>query len=65
MVTTTRTQAEAEARRAAGRDASFEVDFFCKSCKGHYTLEYRPALGEPLRCRCGAVNVLIYSAVRM
>ncbi len=48
----------------ARRDASFDVDFFCRSCKGHYTVEYLPALGEPLRCRCGATEVMIYSAVK-
>ncbi len=60
-----RTKPVDRTRIAARRDASFEVDFFCKSCKGHYTLEYRPALGEPLRCRCGATEVMIYSAVKM
>ncbi len=59
-----RTKPQDRTRIPDHRDTSFEVDFFCKSCKGHYTVEYRPALGEPLRCRCGASEVMIYSAVK-
>lgn len=64
MVTGTKSLSEAEDRPAHDRDVTFEVAFFCKSCKGHYTSEYRPAPGQPLRCRCGATNIVIYGAVQ-
>lgn len=64
MVSSTRPALGEERPVASYRDVSFEVDFFCKSCKGHYAAEYRPALGEPLHCRCGATTVMIYSAVK-
>lgn len=65
MVTSTKPMPEAQERPSRYRDASFEVAFFCKACKGHYTSEYQPALGRPLRCRCGATTLVVYGAVRM
>jgi len=65
MVTSTKPTLRAQERPSSYRGASFEVAFFCKACKGHYTSEYQPALGRPLRCRCGATNVVVYGAVRM
>jgi hypothetical protein len=47
--------------RRIGRTTSVEIEYFCRTCKGHYSRVVPIKSFESTRCRCGSANLLIYS----
>jgi hypothetical protein len=47
--------------RRIGRTTSVEIEYFCRTCKGHYSRIVPIKAFESTRCRCGSANLLIYS----
>jgi hypothetical protein len=47
--------------RRVGRTTSVEIEYFCRTCKGHYSRVVPVKAFETTRCRCGSSNLLIYS----
>ena len=44
-----------------GRASRVEIDYFCRSCRGHFSSSVPVAALEQASCRCGSRDLLVYS----
>jgi len=49
------------AMRRIGASSRVELEYYCKSCKGHYSSTVPVATMEETRCRCGSPDLLVYN----
>ncbi len=61
MKTTARIPDKLDVARHVERTTSVEIEYFCRTCKGHYSRVVPVKAFETTRCRCGSGNLLIYS----
>jgi len=61
MRTTPTIPTKLDLTRRIGRTTGIEIEYFCRTCKGHYARVVPIKAFESTRCRCGSANLLIYS----
>ncbi len=44
-----------------GRASRVEIEYFCRSCRGHFSSSVPVATLEQASCRCGSHNLLVYN----
>lgn len=47
--------------RRIGASSRVELEYFCRTCKGHYATSVPVASMNSATCRCGSNNLLVYS----
>lgn len=49
--------------RHVGEASRVELDYFCRTCKGHYSSTIPVGALRDATCRCGSHDILVYSMV--
>ena len=44
-----------------GRASRAEIEYFCRSCRGHFSASVPVAVLQDASCRCGSRDLLVYS----
>ncbi len=47
--------------RRVGVASRVDLEYFCRTCKGHYSSAVAVAALDGARCRCGSDDLLIYN----
>ncbi|HYM15911.1 MAG TPA: hypothetical protein VEZ14_10150 [Dehalococcoidia bacterium] len=50
-------------RSRIGRASRIDIEYFCRSCKGHYSASVPVGLFQGASCRCGSRDLFVYSVV--
>ena len=44
-----------------GRASRIDIEYFCRSCRGHFSSSVPVGALEQASCRCGSHNLLVYN----